>query len=207
MQGIEILVVTLAAFFGLGIFFAILLWCRSWQREHREQSDRQFQSLRALSDRLRDALDMLDHTAASLQTVDGQLTRQLEDLRSSVQRLQNVRPGANLESADAPLQNRTVSRTHNQRRLLIPIGGARIDIGHKRSLRRGPSLTEEGTIHRRNRARPRHRCGRGPDDRQNEGNTIPRTRVVNPHCLRGRWLCTLPPIPDAHRSSLASYSP
>ena len=101
MQGIEILVVTLAAFFGLGIFFAILLWCRGWQRE---QSDRQFQSLRALSDRLGDALDMLDHTAASLQTVDGQLTQQLEDLRSSVLRLQNVRPGASLESGDAPLQ-------------------------------------------------------------------------------------------------------
>ena len=100
MQGIEILVVTLAAFFGLGIFFAILVWCRSWQREYREQSDRQFQTLRAQSDRLRDAIEMLDHTAASLLTADGQLTRQLEDLRSSVQKLQNMRPDSKPELAE-----------------------------------------------------------------------------------------------------------
>ncbi len=60
MQGIEILVITLAAFFGLGIFFAILLWCRSWQRDQRDLTDRQIQTLQVQVERLRDAIEMLD---------------------------------------------------------------------------------------------------------------------------------------------------
>lgn len=84
MQGIEVLVVTLAAFFGLGILFAILMWCRSWRRDEREQTERQMQTIQMQVDRLRDAIELLDHTAASLQTADDQFTGQLEDLRRAI---------------------------------------------------------------------------------------------------------------------------
>lgn len=84
MQGIELLVVTLAAFFGLGILFTILMWCRSWRRDEREQTERQMQAIQMQVDRLREAIELLDHTAASLQTADDQFTGQLEDLRRAI---------------------------------------------------------------------------------------------------------------------------
>ena len=91
MAGIELLAISLSVLFGLGIIFSILLWCRSWRKEERELADQQIKTLREAIRKLTDAIEMIDHTTASLQTADGQLTHQLEDLRSSVTRLQNVK--------------------------------------------------------------------------------------------------------------------
>ena len=92
MEGLELLAISLSVLFGFGMFFAILLWCRSWRKEDHEQTDQQIKALRATIRKLTEAVELLDHTAASLQTADGLLTQQLEDLRSSVTRLQNIRP-------------------------------------------------------------------------------------------------------------------
>lgn len=143
MEGLEVLVVTLAAFFGLGIFFAILLWCRSWKRETREQSEKQLQVLRAQTERLRDAVEMLDHTTASLQTADGQLTRQLEDLRNSVHRLQSVRPDAKETSApkpsdtveeevtDSPPDSVSTGDRYENVQALLKAGRSTVEIAHQ----------------------------------------------------------------------------
>lgn len=91
MEGLELLAICLSVLFGLGMIFSILLWCRSWRKEEREQTDLQIKALRGVIRKLSDTVEMLDHTTASLQTADGLLTQQLEDLRSSVTRLQNIR--------------------------------------------------------------------------------------------------------------------
>lgn len=91
MEGLELLAICLSVLFGLGMIFSILLWCRSWRKEEREQTDLQIKSLRGAIRKLTEAIEMLDHTSASLQTADGLLTQQLEDLRRSVTRLQNIR--------------------------------------------------------------------------------------------------------------------
>ena len=84
MEGLELLAIALSALFGVGMIFSILLWCRSWRREEREQTDTQVQTLRSSIRKLTEAVEMLDHTAASLQSADGLLTQQLEDLRRSI---------------------------------------------------------------------------------------------------------------------------
>jgi hypothetical protein len=92
MEGLELLTISLSVLFGVGMIFTILLWCRSWRKEDREQTDLQIKALRVAIRKLTESVELLDHTAASLQTADGLLTRQLEDLRSSITQLQNVRP-------------------------------------------------------------------------------------------------------------------
>ncbi len=94
MEGLELLAISLCILFGFGMILSILLWCRSWRKEDREQTEQQVRALRGSIRKLTDADEMLDHTAASLQTADGLLTQQLEDLRSSITRLQSVRPQA-----------------------------------------------------------------------------------------------------------------
>ena len=91
MEGIELLAISLSLLFGVGMIFSILLWCRSWRKDEREQTDLQIKAMRQSVRKLAEAIEMLDHTTASLQTADGLLTQQLEDLRSSVDRLQNVK--------------------------------------------------------------------------------------------------------------------
>jgi hypothetical protein len=101
MAGIELLAISLSVLFGLGMIFSILLWCRSWRKEERELADQQIKTLREAVRKLTDAIEMIDHTTASLQTADGLLTQQLEDLRSSVTRLQNVKLQTDTEPATA----------------------------------------------------------------------------------------------------------
>ena len=91
MEGLELLAISLSVLFGFGMIFSILLWCRSWRKEDREQTEQQIRALRMSVRKLTEAIELLDHTGASLQAADGLLTRQLEDLRSSVTRLQNIR--------------------------------------------------------------------------------------------------------------------
>jgi|GEM_PF-1241179 len=91
MEGLELLAISLSVLFGFGTIFSILLWCRSWRKEDREQTEQQIKALRGSIRKLTEAVEMLDHTAASLQTADGLLTQQLEDLRSSITKLQNIR--------------------------------------------------------------------------------------------------------------------
>ncbi len=91
MEGLELLAIALSALFGVGMIFSILLWCRSWRREEREQTDTQVQTLRSSIRKLTEAVEMLDHTAASLQSADGLLTQQLEDLRRSIKQIKSIR--------------------------------------------------------------------------------------------------------------------
>ena len=101
MAGIELLAISLTVLFGLGIVFSILLWCRSWRKEEHKLADQQIKTLRGAVQKLTDAIEMIDHTTASLQTADGLLTQQLEDLRNSVTRLQNMGLQAGAETAIA----------------------------------------------------------------------------------------------------------
>ena len=101
MAGIELLAISLSVLFGLGMIFSILLWCRSWRKDERELAYQQIKALREAVRKLTDAIEMIDHTTASLQTADGVLTQQLEDLRSSVTRLQNVKLQTDTEPATA----------------------------------------------------------------------------------------------------------
>jgi len=104
MEGLEFLAIALSLVFGFGVIFSILLWCRSWRKEDREATDQQIKILRGSIRKLSEAVEMLDHTAASLQTADGLLTQQLEDLRSSITKLQNIRPV--VEPEDPPATKR-----------------------------------------------------------------------------------------------------
>ena len=91
MEDIELLAISLSLLFGVGMIFSVLLWCRSWRKDEREQTDLQIKAMEQSVRTLAEAIEMLDHTTASLQTADGLLTQQLEDLRSSVDRLQTVK--------------------------------------------------------------------------------------------------------------------
>ena len=83
MQGIEVLYWAISIVFCLALVFAILLWCRSWRKEEHEANTRQVQLLAREVRRLREALEVLDHTAASIQTADEQLSGHVESLRDT----------------------------------------------------------------------------------------------------------------------------
>lgn len=102
MEGLELLAIALSALFGVGMIFSILLWCRSWRREEREQAYAQVQTLRSSIRKLTEAVEMLDHTAASLQSADGLLTQQLEDLRRSITQIQSIRTTPTPQEPVAP---------------------------------------------------------------------------------------------------------
>ena len=87
MQGIEVLYWALSILFCMVMGFAILLWCRSWRREEREETARQVKALSGEVGRLTSAVDALEHASASLQTADEGLAGHLEDLRASVNRI------------------------------------------------------------------------------------------------------------------------
>ena len=84
MHGIEILFWALSALFWLALLFAILLWCRSWRKEERELTRRHIQMLSREVERLGEAIEMLDHTVASLQTADEQFGRRIEALQRAI---------------------------------------------------------------------------------------------------------------------------
>ncbi len=92
MQGIEILFWGLSVLFILALGFAILLWCRSWRREEREQTERQVRALSEQLERLTSAVEFLEHTSASLQTADEQLSRGIEDLQKNIAQLRTTVP-------------------------------------------------------------------------------------------------------------------
>ena len=82
MQGIEVLYWALSILFCLALVFAILLWCRSWRKEERETHLRHLQLLAREVKRLAEAVEGLEHTAASLQTADEQFSQQIENIRN-----------------------------------------------------------------------------------------------------------------------------
>lgn len=84
MHGIEVLYWALSVLFCLFLVFAILLWCRSWRKEEREATDRRLQILSREIGRLSEAIELLDHTAASFQTADEQLSKQVEDIQKAL---------------------------------------------------------------------------------------------------------------------------
>ncbi len=82
MQGIEVLYWALSVLFCLALVFAILFWCRSWRNEERETNLRHLQLLAREVKRLAEAVEGLEHTAASLQMADEQLSQQIENIRN-----------------------------------------------------------------------------------------------------------------------------
>jgi len=82
MEGIEVLYWALSVLFCLALVFAILLWCRSWRKDERETHLRHLQLLAREVKRLAEAVEGLEHTAASLQTADEQFSQQVENIRN-----------------------------------------------------------------------------------------------------------------------------
>ena len=87
MQGIEVLYWAISIVFCLALLFAILLWCRSWRKEEHEANTRQIQLLAREVRRLREAVELLDHTAASLHTADEQLSGQIQVMQDATRDL------------------------------------------------------------------------------------------------------------------------
>ncbi len=87
MQGIEVLYWAISVVFCLALVFAILLWCRSWRKEENEANTRQVQLLAREVRRLREAVEMLDHTASSIHTADEQLSGQVQALQDATRDL------------------------------------------------------------------------------------------------------------------------
>ena len=96
MEGIEVLFWGLSVLFCLVMTFAILVWCRGWRRQEREETERQIQALASEVARLTSAIEALEHTSASLQTADEQLAGGINELRTTVTRVRA------LASAPAP---------------------------------------------------------------------------------------------------------
>ena len=92
MKGIEVLYWALSILICLSMVFAILLWCRSWRREEREETEKQIRALYEGTARLSASMEMMEHTFASLEAADEQFSRQIEDLRDAVQRLRTSVP-------------------------------------------------------------------------------------------------------------------
>lgn len=90
MEGIEVLFWGLSVLFCLVMVFAILVWCRGWRRQEREETERQIQAFASEVARLTSAIEALDHTAASLQTADEQLAGGINELRTTVSRVRTL---------------------------------------------------------------------------------------------------------------------
>ena len=120
MQSIDVLYWALSIVFCLALQFAILLWCRGWRREERDASTRQIQLLAREVKRLAEAIETLDHTSASLQTADEQLTRHVESLRDAVRDLKRRQQ----TPAEHPVQQRRVEPPleHRPQRTTASVG-------------------------------------------------------------------------------------
>ncbi len=94
MEGIEVLFWGLSVLFCLVMAFAILVWCRGWRRQEREETEQQIQALATEVARLTSAIEALDHTAASLQTADEQLAGGINELRTTVSRVRTLASGS-----------------------------------------------------------------------------------------------------------------
>ena len=103
IQGLDILYWGLSILFCLAMGFAILLWCRSWRKEEREESAKQIGRLTREVARLSSAVDMLENTSASLQTADEQIARDIENLRNCIVRLRQSVPHESHSSMPAPI--------------------------------------------------------------------------------------------------------
>ncbi len=90
VEGLHILYWALSILFCLAFAFAILLWCRSWRREERQESDRRASELANQVAKLAATVDQLEHTATSLQAADELLAKGIKDLRSAVRVSQAV---------------------------------------------------------------------------------------------------------------------
>jgi hypothetical protein len=101
VQSLEILYWALSILFCMAMGFAILLWCKSWRKEEREEADRRAATLSEEIEKLASAVDMLEHTAASLRTADEQLAQGIKDLKGTVTR--NQRTAASATPAVLPV--------------------------------------------------------------------------------------------------------
>mgnify|MGYP001330188969 len=120
--------------------FAILLWCRSWRKEERETTARQLQILVREVGRISEALEMLDHITASLQTADEQITKQVEDLQVAIRRLQSPPTKPVSESvpvSKAPLDSPSESNVEDryaEARGLLQAGHPPVEVARKLDL-------------------------------------------------------------------------
>ena len=90
MQEIQVLYWALSILFCMAMGFAVLLWCRGWRKEEREQNTNQVRALSREVARLTSAVDLLEHTSLSLQTADEQLARKLDDLQVLARKLEGA---------------------------------------------------------------------------------------------------------------------
>jgi hypothetical protein len=104
MQSIHVLYWALSVLCCLSLLFAILLWCRSWRREEREETGRRIQRLSDEMGRIAAAVDALENTAASLEMADGKLAGHLGDLGKALGRLESLRETAGTGRSPAPGQ-------------------------------------------------------------------------------------------------------
>jgi len=96
MQGIQVLYWSLSILFCMAMGFAVLLWCRGWRKEEREQHTSQLRVLAREVARLSSAVDLLEHTSESLRADDEQLARKLDEVRELAESLGGVLSRASL---------------------------------------------------------------------------------------------------------------
>ena len=84
MQSIYVLYWAISIIFCLSLSFAILLWCRAWRKEDRDETKNHIRSLTDSVNQLITSVETLNHASASLQIADEQMTQQLDDLRGIV---------------------------------------------------------------------------------------------------------------------------
>ena len=101
MQGIEILYWALSILFCLAMVFSILVWCRGWRKEEREEAQGQLKDLSVEVGRLSLVVESLQHATASLQVADEQLNEGFKSLDESLSRVKELTP-APLEAAPTP---------------------------------------------------------------------------------------------------------
>ncbi len=101
MQGIEILYWAISILFCLAMVFSILVWCRGWRKEEREEAQKQLKGLSVEVDRLSLVVESLQHATASLQTADEQLNEGFKSLDERLDRIKELTP-APLEALATP---------------------------------------------------------------------------------------------------------
>jgi hypothetical protein len=120
METFQILVLSISVLLALSLLISVVLWCRSWRREERAEHAASLRGMAEEVSRLREAVELLDQTAASLQTVDGQIAARLEAIRSVVVRLQ----AAAQPQAAAPALPARVDPRPDRRNLVPDVSGA-----------------------------------------------------------------------------------
>lgn len=99
MTGLDLLLYAIPLFLALALQLALLLWCRSWWREDREEMDRRLKLLSDQVSRLSEALDQFQKAQAATKASEGRLLEQLTTLFADVTRHLSARPPSSASPA------------------------------------------------------------------------------------------------------------